>query len=95
MSAFVIGETTSITLQCSKLEFDSSVANSLNKKTYLQAVSQKHQTVLVTLELPHFIEIAFIQASIVGYSSRFKKQSSVKCAAHCLIFVLNCSGTVL
>ncbi len=93
MSAFVIGETTSITLQCSKLEFDSSVANSLNKKTYL--VSQKRQTVLVTLELPHFIEIAFIQASIVGYSSRFKKQSSVKCAAHTPLFVLNCSGTVL
>ncbi len=27
----------------------------LNIETYLQAVSQKHQTVLVTLELPHFI----------------------------------------
>ncbi len=51
---------------CSKLlnAFESSVANSLNKKTYLQAVSQKRQTVLANLELPHFIETA----SIVGYS---------------------------
>ncbi len=45
--------------------FESSVANSLNKKTYLQAVSQKHQTVLAKLELPHFIETAFVQACIV------------------------------
>ena len=28
-------------------------------KTYLQTVSQKHQTVFAKLELPHFIEIAF------------------------------------
>ncbi len=28
-------------------------------KTYLQAVSQKGQTVLAKLELPHFIETAF------------------------------------
>ncbi len=28
-------------------------------------------------------------------SPRFRKQSSVKCAAHTLIFGLNCSGTVL
>ncbi len=34
-------------------------------------------------------------ASIVGYSSRFRKQSFVKCAAHTPIFGLNCSGTVL
>ncbi len=67
MSAFVIGETvTSTTLHSSKLVFESSVAHSLNKKTYLQAVSQKCQTV-------HFIETAFVQASIVGYSSRFRK----------------------
>ncbi len=33
---------------------------------YLQSVSQKHQTVLAKLELPHFIETAFVQASIVG-----------------------------
>ncbi len=42
-------------------------------ETYLQAVSQKHQTVLAKLELPHFIETAFVQASTVGYSSRFRK----------------------
>ncbi len=40
---------------------------------YLQAVSQKRQTVLAKLELPHFIETAFEQASILGYSSRFRK----------------------
>ncbi len=39
----------------------------LNKKTYLQTVSQKRQTVLVKLELLHFIEIVFVQASILGY----------------------------
>ncbi len=40
-------------------------------ETYLQAVSQKRQTVL---ELPHFIETAFVQASIVGYSpARIRK----------------------
>ncbi len=38
ISAFVIG-VASITLHCSKLAFESSVA-----ETYLQAVSQKHQT---------------------------------------------------
>ncbi len=48
--------------------FESSVA-----ETCLQAVSQKSQTVLAKLELPHFIETAFEQASIVGYSSRFRK----------------------
>ncbi len=76
MSAFVIGETTNnkhSTLHCSKLAFESSVANSLNKKTYLQAVSQKRQTVLAKLELSHFIETAFEQASIIGYSSRLRK----------------------
>ncbi len=73
MSAFVIRETTNTTLHCSKLAFESSVANSLNMKTYLQAMSQKRQTVLAKLELPHFIETAFVQASIVGYSSRFRK----------------------
>ncbi len=35
-------------------------ANSLNMKTYLQAVSQKRQTVLVKLELPDFIETVFV-----------------------------------
>ncbi len=36
MSTFVIGETTNTTLHRSKLMFESSVANSLNMKTYLQ-----------------------------------------------------------
>ncbi len=31
-------------------------------KTYLQAVSQKRQTVLAKLELPHFIETAFVHS---------------------------------
>ncbi len=39
MSAFVIGQTTSATLHSSKVTFEQSVANSLNNKTYLQAVS--------------------------------------------------------
>ncbi len=42
--------------------FESSVANSLNMKTYLQVVSQKRQTVLAKLELPHFIETAFVDS---------------------------------
>ncbi len=42
-------------------------------KSYLQAVSQKRQTVLTKLELPHFIETAFVQASIIGYSPRVRK----------------------
>ncbi len=72
MSAFVIRETTSTTLNtCSKLVFDSSGAKSLNKKTYLQAESQK-LSVLAKLGLPHFIETVFVQASIVGYSSRIR-----------------------
>ncbi len=50
-------------LHCSKNAFESSVV-----EKYLQAVSQKRQTVLAKLELPHFIERAFVQASIVGYS---------------------------
>ncbi len=44
MSVFVIGETTSATLHCSKLMFESSAANSLNMKSYLQAVSQKRSS---------------------------------------------------
>ncbi len=56
-----IEETTNNKLKdCSKLAFESSMANSLNMKTYLQAVSQKRQTVLVKLELPHFIETVFV-----------------------------------
>ncbi len=62
MSAFVIGEMTNTTLHCLKLMFESSVANSLNMKTYLQVVSQKRQTVLAKLELPHFIETAFVDS---------------------------------
>ncbi len=44
-----------------------------NKKTYLQGVSQKCQTVLAKLKLPHFIETDFVQASIVGNCSGFRK----------------------
>ncbi len=87
MSVFVIVETqtTSTSLHCSKLAFESIM------KTYLQAVSQK----LVKLELLHFIETVFVHRSIVGYSSRFRTQSCVNCAAHTPIFGLKCSGTVL
>ncbi len=36
---------------------------------YLQAVSQKRQTVFATLELPHFVHIIAIHSvHIVGYS---------------------------
>ncbi len=47
--------------------------NSQWQKLTYNAVSQKHRTVLAKLELHHFIETAFVQASIVGYSSRFRK----------------------
>uniref|UniRef100_A0A672T329 Alpha-MPP n=1 Tax=Sinocyclocheilus grahami TaxID=75366 RepID=A0A672T329_SINGR len=60
---------TSATLHCSKFAFESSVENSLNMKTYLQTASQKCQTVLAKLEMPHFIETAFVQRRIVGYSA--------------------------
>ncbi len=93
MSAFVIGETTNSTLHCSKLAFQSSVANSLNKNMYFQAEIQKSQTILAKLELRHFIETAFEHSCQAP--PRFRKQSSVKCSAHTLIFGLNCSGTVL
>ncbi len=67
-SAFVKLQT-STTLHSSKLTFESSVANSLNIETYLQAVSQKHQTVLAKLELPHFIVFTAIHSvHIVGYT---------------------------
>ncbi len=56
-------QTTSATLHRSKLAFESSEA-----ETYLQALSQKRQTVLAKLELPHFIETAFVQACKQGYS---------------------------
>ncbi len=64
MPAFVIEEMTipSATLQSSKFAFESSVVDSLNMKTYLQAVSQKCQTVLANLELPHFIETALVHS---------------------------------
>ncbi len=49
-------------LKRADFQFESSVVETL---------SQKCQTVLAKLELPHFIETTFVQASIVGYSSRF------------------------
>ncbi len=54
LSAFVIGETTNNKHYSTLLI------------THVQTVSQKRQTVLAELELPHFIETVFVQASIVG-----------------------------
>ncbi len=45
-------------------------------KTYLQVVSQKHQTALAKLELPHFIETVFVHSWQA--TPRILKQSSVK-----------------
>ncbi len=57
-------QTTSTTLHCSKLAFESSVA-----ETYFQAV-----TVLGKLEFAHFIVFTAIHTvRIEGYSSRFRK----------------------
>ncbi len=79
-------QTTSTTLHCSKLAFESSVANSLNMKTYLQAVSQKRQTVLAKLELSHFIETAFVH-STAQHSNHcrllFQAQEIVLCKMCC------------
>ncbi len=88
MFAFVIGETTNnkhYTAQNSHLE--SSEANSLNKKTYLQAVSQKRQTVLASWKLPHFIENSLCAQLVLSATLRCRKQSSVKCAAYTNIWV--------
>ncbi len=90
MSTFVIGEITNNKLYTAQ----NSCLNRQKQKTYLQAVSQKRQTVLAKLELPPLIENSLCADSIVGYSSRLRKQSSVKCAAHTLIFGLHCSGIV-
>ncbi len=65
-----------------------------NKKTYLQAVSQKRQTVLAKLLLPHFIETAFVHSWHCRLFSQVQEIVLVNCAAHTLIFGLNCSGTV-
>ncbi len=68
--------------------FESSVA-----ETYLQAVSQKRQTVLAKLELPHFMETAFEQASIVGYSCQVQEIVLRKmCCTHsniCIVLFWN------
>ncbi len=46
-------------------------------QTYLEVVSQKHQTILATLELPHFIVFTAIQSvHIVGYSLPGSENSS-------------------
>ncbi len=85
--AFVIVETSN--KYRSKLSFESSEENDLNINTYLQAMSEKHWTVLAKLELPHFIVFTAINSvHVVGYSSRFKTQSCVKCMAHTPIFVV-------
>ncbi len=52
MSAFVIGENDkqqALLYTAQNSRFELSVANSLKKKTYLQAVSQKRQTILAKL----------------------------------------------
>ncbi len=67
--AFVIVETSN--KYRSKLSFESSEENDLNLNTYLQAMSEKHRTVLAKLELPHFIVFTAINSvHVVGYSSR-------------------------
>ncbi len=71
--------------------FESSVA-----ETYFP-YGPKHQTVLATLELPHFIETDFEHSWHCRLTLLFQvqKQSYVKCAAHTLNVGLNCSVTVL
>ncbi len=84
MSAFVIWETT----------------NNKHYSTQLKTRKFFKYEIILTgceseakLELLHFIETVFVD-SIVGYSSSFRTQSSVNCAAHTPIFVLSCSETV-
>ncbi len=62
MSAFVIREKTNNKHYSTLLKtLVWIVSGKLFKyETYLQAVSQKRQTVLAKLELPHFIETAFL-----------------------------------
>ncbi len=81
-------KTTSTTLHRSKLAFESSEA-----ETYLQAVSPKHQTVLAKLELPHFIETAFVQACKQGYSGSGNSPPWI--APHTLEYLRCIAGTVL
>ncbi len=64
MSAFVIGEITNN----KHYSQNSHLNRQWQKCTYS---GQKRQTVLAKLELPHFIETAFVQASIVA--SKFRK----------------------
>ncbi len=64
LSAFVIGETTNNKHYSTLLKTHIWIVCSRN---VLQAVSQKHQTVLAKLELPHFIETVFVQVSIVVF----------------------------
>ncbi len=60
-------QTTSTTPQCSKLAFESSVA-----ETYVQARSQKRQS-LHSWNCPTLYKQPLCKAGIVGYSSRFRK----------------------
>ncbi len=90
MSAFVIGETTNNKHYSTLL------------KTCIWIVSSKlfkYENILTgceseALDCPCKVGIAPLY-SVHSYSPRFRKQSSVKCAAHTLKFGLNCSGTVL
>ncbi len=64
MSAFVIRETTNNKHYSTQLKTHVWIVTGkfFKKKMYLQAVSQKRQTVLAKLELPHFIETVFVQS---------------------------------
>ncbi len=70
MSAFVIGEMTNNKHYSTLLKTHVWISSSkFFKYRNIRTVSQKHQTVLATLELPHFIMFtAFHSVHIVGYS---------------------------
>ncbi len=79
---------TTSTIRSSKLTFESSVANSFNKKTLLHAVSQKRQTVLAKLKLPHFIETALVYSWLCRLLSQVQEIVLRKmCCTHSNIWV--------
>ncbi len=67
MSAFVIREVTNNKSYSTQLKTRIwIVSGKFFKYENILTGCQKRQTVLAKLELPHFIETAFVQASIVG-----------------------------
>ncbi len=72
MSAFVIVETPNKHYSTQLKSHVWIVSGKFFKYRKVLTLSQKRQTVLAKLKLPHFI------VHIVDYSSRFRKQSSVK-----------------